>query len=178
MAEQKTDATVVDETKKVDSSSKKNNKKTIIWVVVIITVVICICCAISGVVAGKGASKLAKQSNEVKSELLIDMCKNEGIVTRSEYRAWFSSDFRSTNSMMDAADALDELFPEDMVCDDLYVDGLIDLFKKKQTFAINVSSGGTVANLTYPVSDSENVTVNLVKVDSDWKLDSYSTLTH
>jgi len=174
MEKQIGDVATPDVVKSNDSGKKKNNKKTIIWVVVIITAIICICCTISSALGYTGASKLADQSNEVKSELLIDMCNNEGIVTRSEYRSWFSADFREDHSMMDAADTLDEIFPDDMVCDELYVDGIVDLFKKQQSFSYNVSTtDGTYADLTYPVADNESISLHLIKVDSDWKLNSY-----
>ncbi|MEI7578945.1 MAG: hypothetical protein WCJ58_02770 [bacterium] len=154
---------------------KKSKKNWIIFGIVVgLLLIICCCCSIT-----IGFVKLMNigiaKSNEIKTEVVFPMCVNKQLMTSSDYTNWFSASYRSSTSLDETKVLLSDAFPVGYNCQDLYVNNLLELFQKGESFSVSYSStAGNTADLSFTPVKGRRISFKLTQIDSQWKVTAMS----
>lgn len=149
------------------------SKKTkIIIIVIVIILLLCLCSVICLAGGTYFTSGMYSKANEIKDGILLEVCESHGNMTNTEYKAWFTKDYREDVSYLGARDIVKEAFPSEYACSDLQTDNFIDMSTSGQSVSITIKNGFTVGTISFPKSTNEVDTFELVKVGDEWEIDS------
>jgi hypothetical protein len=148
--------------------------KKIILLIVLALGALLLCCVVLGV-AGVlyFNTTIESAAKSIKADVLTAVCESHGDITGSDTK-FFTDSFMNNYGVGDASTAIGKTFPATYKCADLLPGNIITLIMNGQSLNVNSSlNTGDTAVVTVRSADGKtNSTINLVKVDTVWKIDS------
>lgn len=151
-----------------------NKKKKIIIIVIIIILALSACtCACLGI-AAYALNSVYRQAEEIKESTIKDVCESHGDFSQTEYKAWFSSSYRDTESFEDAKKIVEDAFPSDFECANLAKKNIFEFYSNNHSINTSIINGESRATLSFPKSENQYITIVLEKVSNEWEIESIS----
>jgi hypothetical protein len=152
----------------------KNKIKLIIFgIVLLICIVVASCTGIFIFIM----SGVVKQGQEIKENVLNEVCTGHRNFDTSKQAEWFSTRFISSNDYKTSQRALESAFPTSLNCASILPSNIFSMITSQQSIQISWINGVSTAEITYPVEAGNKITITLIKEGEDWKIDSIASTT-
>jgi len=110
-----------------------NKKKKIIIIIIIVAIILSILICASVTAFAYIINSAYKQAEEIKENTIIDVCESHGDFSQTEYKAWFASSYRDSQSLEDAKEIVGDAFPSDFQCDNLPKKNIFEFYNSSHS---------------------------------------------
>jgi len=148
--------------------------KTILIILLILGLLV-LCCGgvlVGGYVFG---SKAVMEAMKPVQDMTVYLCENKATFSQEDYEKYFSENYRNVYTLEAAQSLIQEMFTEDFVCQDIYVDNILDMLKSGQVFGVSTENGVTSGAYTLMVGEKVYV-FSLTKNGEDFQIGDVSSV--
>ncbi|MBD3363575.1 hypothetical protein GF362_07715 [Candidatus Dojkabacteria bacterium] len=123
------------------------------------------------------SSSIMRSRDEVREEIVYDICKSHGDFTESDYKVWFSESFRESNNFNETKERIAHIFPNHIDCENILSGNILDMIKSEETISVIVRDGTKFVQVSFLHHNDQQITLSLIDSKRSWIITEIS-LTH
>ncbi len=107
---------------------------------------------------------------EIKDEILLDLCETHAEFDESEYEMWFTNSYVESHDLESAKETIAKIFPAESSCQDILPNNLFQMIKQGEGLSIEWKNGVHTAEYSFYADENIFYTIYLQNIDGQWKI--------